>query len=100
MAGPFKMKGFSGFGNSPVKHIKTQGHKHNEDGTISWVLWKAGHKKKYKEAWDAKDQENKDKYGSFENFVKAAEKWKKEQKSKKEGMTKTVGEVKSKETEE
>ena len=34
MAGPFKMKGFSGFGNSPVKDIghepeRPEGHKHS-----------------------------------------------------------------------
>ena len=44
MAGPFKMKGFSGFGNSPVKHtrsrgnhMKTYGKDHtNEDHPNYW----------------------------------------------------------------
>ena len=77
----YKQKGFPMHaGVSPVKHEDNRPHKHNEDGTIGWLLRRSDlGKPTYREAWDMKDQENKDKYGSFKNFVEAAKKWNEEQ---------------------
>ena len=75
MSTPFKMKGFSGFGNSPLKQKVRKDTIQHATKVMNVFKRKIGKKVSYSDAWTGMTPEEQGKYTDEAAFTEAAKEW-------------------------
>jgi len=89
MSTPFKMRGFSGFGNSPMREEETSAHAKSLQGHMNKHKRLSGGVVSYEDAWKSMHSDKRAKFNdNFDTFVKEAESFKESNPDYKHGTKK------------